>query len=107
MQIANALDARDASGHQLLYRIVCVLVDHPSEVAILAEAGIDGATLLVTTHPEDVGKVIGSQGRTARALRAIMGGVGKKLGRRFTVLIQESDRRPEQVAASSRENLSL
>jgi hypothetical protein len=103
--MVNASDPRDASVHQLLHRLVCVLVDHPDDVAIRAEPGPEGATFLISTHLEDVGKVIGSQGRTAGSLRTIISGIGRKLGRRFTIVIQESDWQPTPLELGSRENL--
>jgi predicted RNA-binding protein YlqC (UPF0109 family) len=93
MLIATAADPRDVPVHQLLQRILCVIVDHPGEVAILAEAETDGTTFIIIAHPSDVRQVIGSQGRTAKSLRTILGGIGKQMGRRFTVVINDRDSR--------------
>jgi predicted RNA-binding protein YlqC (UPF0109 family) len=106
MPIESASDPRDVSAHQLLYRIVCALVDHCDEVSITAEPGIDGATFLIGAHAEDVGKIIGSQGRTAQSVRTVISGMGRKLGRRFTVVVREGDGRPARVEMSARENVS-
>ena len=38
-------------------------------------------------HPSDLGKVIGRQGRTAKAIRTILGAAGMKLRKRFTLEI--------------------
>jgi len=40
-------------------------------------------------HPEDLGKVIGRQGRTAKAIRAVLGASGVKLRKRLTLEILE------------------
>jgi hypothetical protein len=106
MPIVNANDPQDASVHQLLFKIVCALVDHPGEVSIQAEAGADGVTFLIAAHPEDLGKIIGSQGRTAQSVRTIISGIGRKLGRRFTLVVREGDGRPARVEMSAGENVS-
>ncbi|MGH3469766.1 MAG: KH domain-containing protein, partial [Thermocrispum sp.] len=48
-----------------------------------------GRTLEVHVHPEDLGKVIGRGGRTATALRTVMGGIG---GRGVRVDVVDTDR---------------
>jgi hypothetical protein len=40
-------------------------------------------------HPEDLGKVIGRQGRTAKAIRTLLGASGMKVHKRFTLEILE------------------
>jgi predicted RNA-binding protein YlqC (UPF0109 family) len=74
---------------ELLELIVRALVDRPGEV-VVSEVR-DGDTTLFELHvaPEDLGKVIGKQGRTARALRSVVGAAGSKLGRRMSVEIVE------------------
>ncbi len=65
------------------------LVDAPDEVSVDAyeEEGVTVMELRVA--PEDVGRVIGKQGRTARAMRAILGAAGSKLDRHFSLEILE------------------
>jgi len=46
-------------------------------------------SLVDNPAPEDLGKVIGKQGRTARAIRIILGAAGMKLKRRFNLEIIE------------------
>ena len=48
-----------------------------------------GRTLEVRVHPDDLGKVIGRRGRTAKALRTVMAGVG---GRGLRVDVVDVDR---------------
>lgn len=51
------------------------LVDHPDDVEVTStEDG--GVTLEVRCHPDDVGKVIGRRGRTAKALRQVIDAAG-------------------------------
>jgi predicted RNA-binding protein YlqC (UPF0109 family) len=100
-----ASDPNDVPVSQLLQRVVCTMVDHPEEVTIQVEAEADGATLTIHANPEDVGKVIGSQGRTAKSLRTIVSGIGRKLGRRFTIVIDEGEDERAHAGQVSREKM--
>ena len=65
------------------------LVDRPDEVAV-EEFDEDQATVLeLRVAEDDLGKVIGRQGRTARAMRSLLSAAGMKLGRRFVLEIIE------------------
>ncbi len=55
-----------------LDHLVRGIVDHPDDVAIAVVPGRRGETLQVRVNPEDLGRVIGRGGRTARALRTVM-----------------------------------
>lgn len=59
-----------------LEHLVRGIVDHPDEVQVDLITERRNRVLEVRVHPEDVGKVIGRGGRTARALRQVMSGVG-------------------------------
>ena len=82
-------DPRDASVYKLLFKIVGALVDRPEVVVIETQVTEDGATFTVHAHPDDTGKLIGKQGRNAQSLRIITSGAGKKLRRRYVVVIHE------------------
>ena len=57
---------------ELLVLIARNLVDEPNEV-VVTEDSRDGATVLkLTVAPDDMGKVIGKQGRIARAIRTVV-----------------------------------
>lgn len=56
-----------------LEHLVQGIVLHPDDVAVRDKELRHGRMLEVRVHPEDVGKVIGRQGRTATALRTVMG----------------------------------
>ena len=58
---------------EALEHLVKGIVDHPDEVVVRDRALRRGRILEVRVHPEDLGKVIGRQGRTARALRTVIG----------------------------------
>ena len=74
---------------ELLEAIAKALVDHPEEVQVRAVQGRAVRILELRVHPEDVGRVIGHNGRIAEALRTIFGAAGRKLRERVTVVILE------------------
>ncbi len=55
-----------------LEHLVSGIVDHPDDVNVTTRSLRKGQLLEVRVHPEDLGRVIGRNGRTARALRAVM-----------------------------------
>jgi len=61
-----------------LEHLVRGIVDHPDDVRVDLRTGRRGRTLELRVHPEDLGKVIGRAGRTAKALRTVMTAVGGK-----------------------------
>lgn len=58
-----------------LEHLVRGIVDHPDDVRINEKSLRRGQLLEVRVHPDDLGRVIGRQGRTARALRTVVGAV--------------------------------
>lgn len=56
-----------------LEHLVRGIVDHPDDVAIREKTLRRGTLLEVRVHPEDLGRVIGRSGRTAKALRTVVG----------------------------------
>ncbi|HEX2715618.1 MAG TPA: KH domain-containing protein [Candidatus Acidoferrales bacterium] len=70
-----------------LEMIARALVDRPEEVKVRLVEGERLTVLELCVHPEDVAKVIGRQGRTAEAIRTILGAVGRKLQKHVTVEI--------------------
>ena len=65
------------------------LVDNPDKVQVSQLEGEQTSILELKVDPDDLGKVIGKQGRTARAIRVILGAAGMKLKRRFNLEIIE------------------
>jgi uncharacterized protein len=57
---------------EALEHLVKGIVDHPEDVQVTDKTGRRGRMLEVRVHPEDLGKVIGRNGRTARALRTVI-----------------------------------
>lgn len=65
------------------------LVDAPGAVVVDQYEDGDETVLEVEVAPEDVGRVIGRQGRTVRALRTIAGAAGAKQDKRYAVEVVE------------------
>ncbi|WP_088005904.1 KH domain-containing protein [Indiicoccus explosivorum] len=57
---------------KLIETMVKPLVDHPEDVRIETEESGNRVVCNLTVHPQDIGKVIGKQGRTAKAIRSIV-----------------------------------
>jgi hypothetical protein len=74
---------------ELVEEIAKALVDHPEAVQVRAVEGEQVTVLELRVHPEDLGKVIGRQGRTAKSIRTILGAAGMKLRKRYTLEILE------------------
>ena len=73
---------------EALEHLVKGIVDKPEEVVVSERSGRRGSTLDVRVNPEDLGKVIGRNGRTARALRAVVSALA---GRSVRVDLIETD----------------
>ncbi|RJQ13483.1 KH domain-containing protein [Candidatus Parcubacteria bacterium] len=74
---------------ELVEAIAKALVDKPEDVQVKAVEGDQTTVLELRTHPDDLGKVIGRQGRTAKAIRTILGAAGMKIKKRFSLEILE------------------
>jgi predicted RNA-binding protein YlqC (UPF0109 family) len=61
------------------------LVDHPDEVQVHTRDRGDQTVIELEVEPDDLGKVIGRQGRTARAIRIILGAATQNARRRYTL----------------------
>ena len=75
--------------------LVKVLADHPDEVSVTAELSVDSKTqqdkveVTLTVHPDDIGRIIGKQGRTINAIRTLAGLLAAKHELRATVELLE------------------
>jgi predicted RNA-binding protein YlqC (UPF0109 family) len=79
---------------ELVELIAKALVDNPDKVHVSQLEGSQSSILELKVAPEDVGKVIGRQGRTAQAIRVILGAAGMKLKKRYTLELVET-RQPD------------
>jgi predicted RNA-binding protein YlqC (UPF0109 family) len=75
---------------EALEHLVRGIVDHPDDVRVDLVDNRRGQCLEVRVNPEDLGRVIGRSGRTAKALRQVMNGVG---GKGIRVDVVDVDRR--------------
>lgn len=71
----------------VLEHIARALVDHPDAVQVTETEGDRGTTFQLKVDPEDMGKVIGRGGRTAKAIRAVMKAAAIKSDARIRVEI--------------------
>lgn len=71
----------------LLNQIVKALVDNPEQVQITEIEGSQIVVLELRVDKSDMGKVIGKQGKTANAIRALLNAASGKAGKRFMLEI--------------------
>ena len=71
----------------LIAYIAKALVDKPEEVVVTEILGQHTSVIELKVAKEDIGKIIGKQGRTARAMRAILGAASAKIGKRSVLEI--------------------
>lgn len=69
--------------------LIKLMVDHPEGVAVESVPASGGLTLRVSVDADDIGKVIGKQGRTARSLRVIVTAMGMASKQRISLDISE------------------
>lgn len=74
---------------QLVESIARALVDQPDRVQVNEIEGEQTTVLELRVAVEDLGKVIGKQGRTARAMRTLLAAAGMKIRKRFVLEILE------------------
>ena len=80
-----------------LEHLVKGIVEHPDDVRVDLVTSRRGKRLEVRVHPEDLGKVIGRSGRTAKALRQVVAGIADRTAAealRGTVLVVDSESLP-------------
>jgi uncharacterized protein len=73
----------------LIEQIAKALVDDPALVSVNQVEEAAESVLELTVGPKDLGRVIGKQGRTARAMRNLLGAASLKFNKRFTLEILE------------------
>ena len=74
---------------ELVELIAKALVDKPENVQVSQLNGEQTSIIELKVAQEDIGKIIGKQGRTAQAIRVILGAAGMKLKKRFNLDIIE------------------
>ena len=71
----------------LLLYIARSLVEHPDDVTVTEKQGADELTLELRVAPDDMGKVIGKQGRIAKAIRVVMRAGASRVDQKIMVEI--------------------
>ena len=74
---------------ELIAYIAKALVDNPEAVEVSEVEGEQTSVIELKVAKEDLGKVIGKQGKTARAMRTILSASGTKIGKRCVLEILE------------------
>lgn len=79
----------EVSMKQLVEMMAKALVDKPEEVEVTEIEGEQTTVIELKVAKEDLGKIIGKQGRMARAIRTIVGAASTKIRKRAVVEILE------------------
>lgn len=93
--MSNAPHGSSAEGHeeitlkQLIQYIAEALVDFPDKVEVVAVESDTSIILELKVAPEDVGKVIGKGGQTAKAMRKVLSAAATKLRKKSLLQIIE------------------
>ena len=90
------------ADQQFLEHLIKSLVDNPDSVKINRTVDEMGVLLTLDVHPDDMGKVIGRSGNTAKAIRTLLRVVGMKNDARVNLKINE----PEGSTRSAATNFS-
>ena len=70
---------------EVVKSIAKALVDNPDAVKVTTQEGEEVITLSLTVHPDDMGKVIGKQGRIAKAIRTVVKAAATKENKKVVV----------------------
>lgn len=73
---------------ELVEVIASALVDSPEDVVVTETEDENQIVLSLTVAPDDMGKVIGKQGRIAKAIRTVVRAAGSKVDKKIMVDIQ-------------------
>ena len=92
---------------QFLEYVVKALVDNPDDVKINRTVDEMGVLLKLSLNKDDMGKVIGRSGQTAKAIRTILRIVGMKNDARVNLKIEEPEGSERSVGMGPREERSV
>ena len=70
---------------ELVRYIACTLVDHPDQVQVKTVDGPESVIIELSVGPEDMGKVIGRQGRIAKEIRTVVRSYAQRTGAKVSV----------------------
>ena len=83
------VNEQGADMRVLIEKIAKSLVDYPEQVVVQSVEGQQGTTLELKVSANDLGKIIGKQGRTARSIRSILNAASMKSKKRYSLEILE------------------
>ena len=83
------VNEQGADMRVLIEKIAKSLVDYPEQVVVQSVEGQQGTMLELKVSANDLGKIIGKQGRTARSIRSILNAASMKLRKRYSLEILE------------------
>jgi predicted RNA-binding protein YlqC (UPF0109 family) len=83
------MSEKSGDPRALIEQIAKALVDEPGQVSVSQIDDEQGLVLELKVAANDMGKVIGRQGRTVRAMRMLLSASGVRLNKRFTLEILE------------------
>ena len=100
----NSKKMAEYKDQEFLENLVKALVDNPDSVKVTRQVDEMGVLMTLDVHPADMGKIIGRQGNTAKAIRTLLRVVGMKNNARVNLKISEpegSTRAPVMGSASA------
>src|SRR3990170_4248850 len=81
----------DMKDEDFVQYIVKAIVDQPDDVKTKRSVDEMGVLIELTVHPEDMGKIIGKEGRTAKSIRTLLRVLGAKNNARVNLKIIEPE----------------
>jgi predicted RNA-binding protein YlqC (UPF0109 family) len=73
----------------MVHDLACMLVDEPGKIKIIEEERNNAIIVVISVAKNDVGKVIGKNGQTAKALRALVNAASTRMGKKVLLEIRE------------------
>lgn len=97
-------DLNEKQDIEFVEQLVKMIVDNPTDVKVERKVDEMGVLLTLSVNPEDMGKVIGKEGQTAKAIRTLLRVYGAKSNSRinFKILEPEGQERPARAAAPTK-----
>ncbi|HMA77213.1 MAG TPA: KH domain-containing protein [Candidatus Krumholzibacteriaceae bacterium] len=73
----------------MVHDLAAMLVDEPKEISITEEERNNAVIVVISVAKDDVGKIIGKNGQTAKALRALVNAASTRMGEKVLLEIRE------------------
>ncbi|MEK7545313.1 MAG: KH domain-containing protein [Patescibacteria group bacterium] len=87
--MTDTQDMNQGPDRDFVEYVIKQLVDHPEEVEVTRTVDDLGVLITLKVHPEDMGKIIGKNGQTAKSLRILLRVMGSKRNERVNMKIIE------------------